>query len=218
MGKNPAVWSFKLLLKFLYAGCVYHTVTHHLVTWVTVRVRWDSESGRKWACMTRARLCVRAQCEGDSMYPTINSSGSNDVVIVEMITRKRYKLKKWDGSDKKALEFSTFVRNMKWGSDVFSLLFCLSTTLRGDVVVLRQPDIPEELICKRIVMEEGERIPDNCGISHQLSAVSFHYKWVCYLCSLLLCWSFQRSLVVMCGWKETISKGHMTHGFLVLSQ
>ena len=40
------------------------------------------------------RFCVRAQCEGESMYPAINSSAGNDVVIVEMVSRKLGKLKR----------------------------------------------------------------------------------------------------------------------------
>ena len=40
------------------------------------------------------------------------------------------------------------------------------------MVVLRQPDAPEDLICKRIVLEAGEKIPNNWNIFRELSVVS----------------------------------------------
>ena len=53
-----------------------------------------------------------------------------------------------------------------------AILMTFSTAPRGDVVVLRQPDAPEDLICKRIVLEAGEKIPANWNIFRELSVVS----------------------------------------------
>lgn len=35
-----------------------------------------------------AHACTRMQCEQQSMYPTINSTDANDVILVDLITKK----------------------------------------------------------------------------------------------------------------------------------
>ena len=107
------------------------------------------------------------------MYPTINSSSGNDVVIVEMVSRKLGKLKRCEVSDKGRLIILTLFEGRS--GKAILMTFPTSTALRGDVVVLRQPDAPEDLICKRIVLEAGERIPNNWNIFRELSVVSIHH-------------------------------------------
>ena len=59
MVKNPVLWSWKLLLKVLYAGCVCHAVTHHLATWVMVRVGMNLRKGQLVRVSVRLRSIVR---------------------------------------------------------------------------------------------------------------------------------------------------------------
>eukprot|EP00731_Ephydatia_muelleri_P006403 Em0003g651a len=55
---------------FLYSFCLLHTFSNHFVSVVT--------------------------CEGDSMYPTINATPQNDVVLVEHWTKKKKSLSRND--------------------------------------------------------------------------------------------------------------------------
>ena len=83
---------------------------------------------------------------------------------------------------------------------------------RGDIVILHQPDSPNDLICKRITQVAGDRIPQSHHALHKISVVTRAHTSVCGCGHCMLLLRIRRFLVATCGWKVTVNTCHMTLG------
>ncbi len=113
------------------------------------------------------------------MYPTINKTSKDDYVIAEMISKKSYKKFTSTINYNYCYYYNLLfiiimiMHEYHSGAPAFNRrINFIIVSFRNDVVVLKHPQFPEQLICKRITLVEGDKLPNNKIYNSHSSKVS----------------------------------------------